>query len=178
MGLFQHPDARRPTAAHMNDVARFLAIEEIKQLKARYMRSLDVKDWNLLRSALADDVELDYRGAASDTVSGFNALPDTSSSVLRGADHAVRLIAGMIANVTTVHYALLPEIEIKSEEKASGIWAMMDILRFPDGSNVRELIGYGHYHEEYERDARGWRIKSLRLSRLRTDMKYRNQAGV
>jgi hypothetical protein len=31
------------------------------------------------------------------------------------------------------------------------------------------MHGYGHYHETYVRLADGWRIKSIRLSRLRVD---------
>jgi hypothetical protein len=50
---------------------------------------------------------------------------------------------------------------------AKGIWAMQDLLRWPDG---RELHGYGHYHETYERIDGAWRIKTLKLTRLRTDV--------
>jgi hypothetical protein len=32
-----------------------------------------------------------------------------------------------------------------------------------------ELHGYGHYHETYENLNGEWRIKSLRLDRLRVD---------
>ena len=39
----------------MQDATRLLAIEEIKQLKARYFRAVDTKDAGLFRSTLADD---------------------------------------------------------------------------------------------------------------------------
>jgi hypothetical protein len=29
------------------------------------------------------------------------------------------------------------------------------------------MHGYGHYHETYEKDADGWRIKTMRISRLK-----------
>jgi hypothetical protein len=61
----------------------------------------------------------------------------------------------------------MPEIEITSPTTARGVWAMEDMLRWPDG---RELHGYGHYHETYERTDDGWRIKTLTLTRLRTDV--------
>ena len=45
-----------------------------------------------------------------------------------------------------------------------------DILRHPDGkrspAGFSFLHGYGHYHETYVRTEAGWRIKSVRLTRL------------
>ena len=37
------------------------------------------------------------------------------------------------------------------------------------GSAIREMHGYGHYHETYERLPAGWRIKTLKLTRLRVN---------
>jgi len=46
---------------------------------------------------------------------------------------------------------------------------MEDKLRWPEGSPVRTMHGYGHYHETYERTDDGWRIKTITLTRLRVD---------
>ena len=64
----------------------------------------------------------------------------------------------------------MPEIEITSPTTAKGIWAMEDVLRWPEGAPMKTLQGYGHYHETYERVDGRWLIKSLRLSRLRVDV--------
>jgi len=37
--------------------------------------------------------------------------------------------------------------------------------RRADGVEGR-VQGYGHYHETYSRESGGWRIKTLRLSRI------------
>ena len=66
----------------------------------------------------------------------------------------------------TVHQCHTPEIDTTSHTTATGVWAMEDMLRFPDGS---ELHGYGHYHETYEKSPDGWRISSSKLTRLRMD---------
>ena len=71
-----------------------------------------------------------------------------------------------IGDVVTVHQCHTPEIDLTSETEASGIWAMEDMLRFPDGS---ELHGYGHYHERYQKDENNWLIKASTLTRLRLD---------
>jgi hypothetical protein len=64
----------------------------------------------------------------------------------------------------------MPEIELTSPKTAKGVWAMEDVLRWPDGAAIKTLHGYGHYHETYTRTAQGWLIQSSRLSRLRVDI--------
>ena len=60
-----------------------------------------------------------------------------------------------------MHHGHMPEIELTSPTTATGIWAMEDMLRYPDGS---EMHGYGHYHETYEFAGDTWRIKTLTLT--------------
>ncbi len=60
----------------------------------------------------------------------------------------------------------MPEIDVTSPTTATGVWAMEDMLRWPDGS---ELHGFGHYHEAYANVDGDWRIKSTLLTRLRMD---------
>jgi uncharacterized protein (TIGR02246 family) len=127
-------------------------IEAIKQLKARYFRHLDTKDWSALRQVFADDVVVD--------------TTDSGGRVVSGADAFVAALRRILDGVATVHHGHMPEIRLTSDTTAEGTWAMEDLLRFPDGS---ELHGWGHYHETYEKSAGEWRIKTLRLTRLRLD---------
>jgi hypothetical protein len=60
----------------------------------------------------------------------------------------------------------MPEIDLTSETTATGIWALNDIVIWPNGTR---LDGYGHYHETYERGPDGWKIKSSTLTRLHVD---------
>jgi hypothetical protein len=46
---------------------------------------------------------------------------------------------------------------------------MTDLLVAPAGAPFRVFRGYGHYHETYEKSDVTWRIKTTRLTRLRTD---------
>jgi uncharacterized protein (TIGR02246 family) len=128
-------------------------IEAIKQLKARYFRTMDAKDWDAMRRVFTDDVVMDT------TSSG--------GGVVTGADEFITFLRGVIGDVVTVHHGHMPEIDLTSPTTASGVWAMEDMLRWPDGT---ELHGYGHYHETYEKRDDGWRIKTSTLTRLRVDM--------
>jgi len=128
-------------------------IEAIRQLKARYFRTIDTKDWDGLRRVFADDVVMDTVDAGGD--------------VMIGADEFLDFLQGALADVVSVHHGHTPEIELTSPTTATGIWAMEDMLRWGNGM---ELHGYGHYHETYEKVDDTWRIKTQKLTRLRTDI--------
>lgn len=127
-------------------------MEAIKQLKARYFRTMDTKDWETMRQVFTDDVLMD--------------TTDSGGDIVAGADHFLAFLREALDAVVTVHHGHTPEIELTSASSATGIWAMEDMLRWPDG---RELHGYGHYHETYEKGDGVWRIKSSTLTRLRMD---------
>ena len=127
-------------------------VEAIKQLKARYFRLMDTKDWAGMRQVFADDVYID--------------TTDSGGRVVEGADDFMAGLRTLLADVVTVHHGHMPEIELTSATTATGIWAMEDWLKWPDG---RELHGAGHYHEEYEKIDGRWRITKMTLTRLRTD---------
>ena len=55
---------------------------------------------------------------------------------------------------------------------AWGIWAMFDYLRLPNCI----FKGYGHYEEEYVKEASGWKIKSVLLTLLHCDIQWENPA--
>src|SRR5205085_6148544 len=91
---------------------------------------------------------------------------DSGGRVVEGADDFMAGLREILADVVTVHHGHMPEIELTSATTATGIWALEDRLRWPDG---REMRGAGHYHEEYEKVDGRWHIKKMILTRLRTD---------
>jgi len=127
-------------------------VEAIKRLKARYFRTMDTKDWAGMREVFTDDVVVD--------------TTESGGSVVTGADEFMTFLRETLDNVVTVHHGHMPEIELTSATTAAGIWALQDILKWPNGV---ELRGYGHYHETYVKAAGTWRIKSTKLTRLRMD---------
>jgi uncharacterized protein (TIGR02246 family) len=127
-------------------------IEAIKQLKARYFRTMDTKQWDDMRRVFSDNVTMD--------------TTEAGGNVITGADEFMTFLQETLAGVITVHHGHMPEIDVTSPTTATGIWAMEDMLRWPDGS---EMHGYGHYHETYEKTDGEWRIASSTLTRLRTD---------
>jgi len=127
-------------------------VEAIKRLKARYFRTMDTKDWSGMREVFAEDVVVDT------TQSG--------GGVITSADAFIAFLRETLDDVVTVHHGHMPEIELTSPTTATGIWALQDVLEWPNGV---ELHGYGHYHETYVKTGDAWRIKSTKLTRLRMD---------
>ena len=137
----------------MDDATAMLEIEAIKQLKARYCRYLDTKDWQAWRSLFSDDF-----------------LSDTSPAggkVIKGADEFVAFTRKSLRSQATVHQVHAPEIELTSPTTARGVWALEVVVRFGPGVNLR---GYGHYTETYEKVDGQWLIASSTLTRLREDV--------
>jgi uncharacterized protein (TIGR02246 family) len=129
-------------------------VEAIKQLKARYFRTMDTKDWDGMRAVFTDDVVVD--------------VTDSGGEVVCGADAFIVFLRDTLADVVTVHHGHMPEIELTSPTTATGVWAMEDLLRWPNGM---EMHGYGHYLETYERVDGAWLIKTTTLTRLRIDFR-------
>ena len=128
-------------------------VEAIKQLKARYFRTMDTKDWSGMRAVFTDDVVIDT------TASG--------GAIVTGADEFLEFLRHALADTVTVHHGHMPEISLTSPTTATGVWALQDVILWPDGSR---LHGYGHYHETYEMVDGEWRIKTSTLTRLHMDL--------
>lgn len=137
------------------DPAAWADIEAIKQLKARYCRLLDTKDWGEWRNLFTDDFVSDTR--------------QSGGKIISGADEFVAFLQRTLGKPSqpTVHQVHAPEIELTSPSTATGIWALNDVVRLAPGVNLQ---GYGHYHETYEKTDGQWRIKTSTLTRLREDV--------
>ncbi len=132
-------------------------IEAIRQLKARYFRTMDTKDWDGMRQVFTDDVVID--------------TSEAGGSLVSGADDFMAFLQEALGGAVTVHQGHMPEIDVTSDTAATGVWALNDIVIWPNGMR---LDGYGHYHETYECVGGRWLIKTLTLTRLRLDFEMRD----
>jgi len=126
----------------------------ICELKARYCRLLETKDWDACGLFTEDFV--------SDT-------SEAAGKFIEGADKFVAFVRGRLgkSSQVTAHQVHNPEIELTSATTATGIWALEDVVRINMLINVN---GRGHYHETYEKIDGRWYIKSSKLTRLREDI--------
>lgn len=134
------------------EVRRLADIEEIKRLKARYFRYLDLHWWSELRALFTDDAAFEI---------------GESTTAPRTADEFVAALRRHLDQAMSVHHGHMPEVEVLDAEHAYGIWAMYDLVEPAIGSGYPLLTGYGHYTEAYRKIDGHWRIAHLRLSRLK-----------
>jgi hypothetical protein len=137
------------------ELHQLLDIEAIKQLKARYFRLMDLKQWDEWGMVFTADCVME--------------VPE-ADLVNTGRAEIVSNVSGALVGARTCHHGHMPEIEIAGDGTARGIWAMFDYVEWAEQDGTRVgLQGYGHYREEYEREDGEWRIARTRLERLRVD---------
>lgn len=139
----------------MSDEDRSEDRNQIMQLKARYFRMMDTKDWDGLAAVFTEDVQID--------------MTSEGAGVTRSVSEYLPFLRSHIEAATTVHHGHMPEITFTSATAATGIWAMEDMVWWPEGSPTSSLHGYGHYHETYAKADGEWRIATMTLTRLRRD---------
>jgi hypothetical protein len=140
----------------------FIDYKEIVELKARFVHTVDAKDWDGFRAVFtpAEGV-FDFGG-------GF---------IVEGGDAFVDAVAGQLENATSVHRAFLPRIafdgaDLAHREWATGEWAVNDYIEWlpdPATGERRGQQGFGYEYEIYRKTAGGWKIAGWRLRYIRLD---------
>ena len=138
------------------DFQDYLAISEVK---ARYCRHMDTKDWAAFAELFTEDFELDTSAAGG-------------PPAIRGRDAAMNVIRSAVGSAQTTHQVHSPEMQINGDV-AQVIWAMQDRVIWSAARRPRPDMGghtgYGHYHERYVRQDGRWWIAAQRLTRLIVD---------
>jgi len=122
------------------------ALEEIRRVKYRYLRCVDLKLWDEIGDVFTADATVDY---------GTRALGKPIK--LSGRDEIVAFLRDSLGpGIVTVHFASQPEIDI-SGDVATGIWSFKDTVI---ATEFKVLIeGAAFYEDRYERGGDGrWRI--------------------
>ena len=130
----------------MDSVEGLRSLEEIRQVKYRYLRCIDLKRWDELGDTFTQDATLDYG-----TIAYGKPLEIT------GRLEIVAFFRAKLGPDTlTAHAAGQPEITVDGDT-ATGIWSLRDTVV---ATRHRMLItGAAFHHDRYERGSDGrWRI--------------------
>ena len=159
----QTTPASRSTSESMSTADRLLAIEDIHQLKARYIRCMDTKDWVCWGGVFAPDFH--FKAGALEWHTGKEMVDSTH-------------LTGLFDRVKTVSHAYTPEIEILSPTTARGIWSV-DFLHYwpvgtggqPTGQEIAAPGTWNHtdgyYHDTYVKIGGRWFIQSEEIESIR-----------
>ena len=158
----------------MNDLERLVAIESIKNTKAKYWYAVDKKDWDLLRMTFTREARFDIRGerdlkpgeSYDKLVSYEEAMKAGDELVQRGRDNIVNFISSVMQTWVSVHQGWGFIIDFTSDETAKVVIPQIDYI--DNGTNA--MKGHGHYNEIFRKEADGvWRIEEFVLTRTRMD---------
>lgn len=116
-------------------------VRDIEQLKYRYFRLLDLKQWDEFADCLTPDCTGDYAGLV---FANRDALVDYMRE-------------NMGPGLISMHHGHHPEITVEGDH-ATGIWYLEDKVIVPDFDFVLE--GAAFYEDTYRRTPEGWRIAS------------------
>jgi hypothetical protein len=122
------------------------ALEEIRRVKYRYLRCVDLKLWPEMAEVFTPDATADYGSPAT-------GQPLTFSS----RDEIIAFLRGKLGpDIITLHAAGQPEIDIDGDT-ATGTWRFEDTVI---ATAYRMVIkGAAFYEDRYERGEDGrWRI--------------------
>lgn len=161
----------------MQLIDELAAVRAIHETKARYFRFMDTRDFESLEKQFTPDAKIDISLSAIVTEPGFKGdlytHPDRmQGGVFNDTKEFLIFLAGLLKGVRSVHQGHMSEITLLAPDHASGIWAFEDFLDFPAGSElegkpIHMVHGHGHYWEEYRLTADGWKISSMKITRLR-----------
>lgn len=125
------------TSAHLGDDRDDR--EQIRQLKYRYLRTLDTKEWDEFEDCFLPDVTADYNGLAF-------------------GDRA-ELVGYMRANlgpaIVTMHHVHHPEIAVDGDT-ATARWYLHD--QVISAEYEFKLEGAAFYEDRYVRTDAGWKV--------------------
>lgn len=138
-------------------------IEAIKNVKYRYLRAVDTRDWDLLAGTLTEDAtsayssgKLSYEGR--DAIIGFlrDSMPER--------------------DMLTSHKVHHPEIELTGPTTATARWALEDVvIVLPAELTIR---GAAYYEDRLEKVDGEWRISHTGYRRLYEEMSKREGVTV
>ena len=131
-----------------------VALEEIRRVKYRYLRCVDLKLWDEMEEVFTPDARAEY---------GTHAVREPLN--LHGRAEIVNYLRDNLGpSIITVHRCGQPEIDIDGDT-ATGTWSFEDTVIAMD---FRVLIkGAAFYEDTYQRGEDGkWRISHIGYKRI------------
>lgn len=135
----------------MHEAEKLTIISEIMNLKARYCRLVDIKDWAGFEALFVEDATFE--------------TPATGGAPIGGRSEIVGLIRNAIGAGRSLHLAYLPEIEVVDASTVKAIWGLESVLasRVPPGAVPQR--DHAFTHDTYVRRGNSWLVQSVKVER-------------
>ena len=131
-----------------------VALEEIRQLKYRYLRCVDLKLWDEIGDVFTQDATADYGTPSAGRPLDLNSRTEI-----------VKFLRDSLGNgIITVHAAGQPEIQIDGDN-ATGTWQFTDTVIATDFKVA--ICGAAFYEDRYVKCSDGqWRMSHTGYQRI------------
>jgi hypothetical protein len=127
-------------------------LEEIRTLKHRYFRAMDMADASVLETLFTDDIDVDYRGG------DYRVR-------LQGKANLLEFLANSFhTNAIAMHHGHMPDITLTGPDEAVGLWYLEDI--FIDVARKSRTIGSAVYTDLYRRVNCAWKLAKTEYDRV------------
>ena len=146
----------------MEPLEQLVEVEAIKALKYRYMRSIDTKDWDLMRRCFVPEATTAYSGGKY----AFSGIEAIMEFMVESMDR------GSFLSSHRVHH---PEIELTSDTTATGTWALEDYV--VDTKHEITIHGAAFYRDRYVKVDGEWKIEHTGYERTFEQMGARKGQG-
>jgi hypothetical protein len=142
----------------MEYLEKLVAIEDLKAMKAQYLRYIDGKEWDKFEALFIPEASFD--------------APELGGQTVVGIKKWRKFTEDFLAEAVSIHHVYAPEITITSPTSAHGIWIMDDTLIWEKGESpngFREIRGWGSYYETYVKISGVWLMSSWKLKRVKLE---------
>jgi len=124
-------------------------LEQLRQLKYRYLRHLDLKQWNELGALFTSDATASYADGAHGVA---------------GRDNIIRFLQEVLGPaMVTMHQCHHPELQVHGD-RAIGRWYLQDTVHMMEHRLTVE--GSAFYEDRYLRTGAGWRFAHTGYKRV------------
>lgn len=137
-------------------VQQLLDYKDIIELKARFGRLADAKDWEGFKNLFLPDATFDLG----------------NGQVMHGGETYAYAVRDMLEGAVSLHRFSMPEITFVSATEATGIWVLHDYNEWPRDPQTGHRCaynGHGREYETYRKIGEEWKIASWRLRYDRLD---------
>jgi ketosteroid isomerase-like protein len=138
-------------------------IEAIKQVKYRYLRAVDTRDWDLLETTLTEDATSAYSSGKL-SYDGRTAIRQFLTESMPAED------------MLTSHKVHHPEIVLTSATTADARWGLEDVVIIQSAKIT--LRGAAYYEDKMVKENGEWRIRHTGYRRLYEEMSPRGSETI
>jgi hypothetical protein len=126
---------------NVTELAELYDLEQLRQLKYRYLRHLDLKEWDQLERLFTPDATATYADGAY---------------ACNSRDQIIEFLREVLGPaMVTMHQCHHPELKVRGN-RAIGRWYLQDTVHMME--HRLTLEGSAFYEDRYLRTEGGWRI--------------------